>query len=434
MKILITDDAKAIHSFIKINLQSDGYELHHAYDGQEAVNRLKAEAFDLVLLDWEMPVKNGIDALKEIRSFDVKTKIIMVTGNTRPESIHQAFGLGANGFLKKPFDPNQLKSTISQKMQQDSAQEEIAIAEHNDGKSYHVLVADDEPDLIDLITDILEDVKGVKVTAASNGEKAIETLHEHYFDAIITDLNMPKVNGMQLIQTIKNNKAHQFTPLYILSGEISSITSRFAQNNLVTELKKPFDPDQLIDLLESEVFGSKDVAHYHETVVEAFIDSSRDVMNCNFASFKPGSLTLCKDIDQTYDMTSYIGILGAGVRGNLIVNCDKLFIEDLLINLFGGDSSFIDEDISSYLGELTNQIAGGFTNKLKRYSLNLQITVPELSEGPKNPIVYLTKSSGLKIPIKTRKGRCDIFLLLTGVNPEKIIEPVEPMQDTGVFF
>jgi two-component system chemotaxis response regulator CheY len=114
MKILLIDDSKTIHTYIKGLFDSGKNNFEDAFDGQEGVDKLKSSGpFDLILLDWEMPKLNGIETLKAIREFDTETPIVMVTTKNNPDLIAEAFEYGADEYVMKPFTKDILHEKLS---------------------------------------------------------------------------------------------------------------------------------------------------------------------------------------------------------------------------------------------------------------------------------------------------------------------------------
>ena len=115
MNILVVDDSRAIHAFITGLFATTAHALKHVFDGQQAVLCVgdRNNSFDVILLDWEMPVLSGIDALKEIRALGIACPIIMVTTKNEPESIALALERGATDFVMKPFTKDILFGKLS---------------------------------------------------------------------------------------------------------------------------------------------------------------------------------------------------------------------------------------------------------------------------------------------------------------------------------
>ena len=115
MKILVVDDSKAVHAFTKGVFAGTSVSLTHVFDGSEAVALLSnpAAIFDLILLDWEMPVLTGPETLVRLRASGNQTPIIMVTTKNDLASITSALENGANEYVMKPYTKDILIAKIS---------------------------------------------------------------------------------------------------------------------------------------------------------------------------------------------------------------------------------------------------------------------------------------------------------------------------------
>ena len=102
MRVLVVDDEKALVKGIKFNLELDGYEVDTAYDGEEAVEKVRSGGVDLVIMDLMMPKKNGLDACLEIRSFS-KLPIIMLTAKSEDNDkiIGFEYGVSESASMKR---------------------------------------------------------------------------------------------------------------------------------------------------------------------------------------------------------------------------------------------------------------------------------------------------------------------------------------------
>jgi two-component system alkaline phosphatase synthesis response regulator PhoP len=114
-KILVVDDENDILEFIQYNLKKEGYEVHLAHNGQEAIDKGKKLKPDLILLDVMMPVMDGIEACKIMKSdsnFD-KTFIVFLTARAEEYSEIAGFNAGADDYIAKPIKPRVLISRLS---------------------------------------------------------------------------------------------------------------------------------------------------------------------------------------------------------------------------------------------------------------------------------------------------------------------------------
>ena len=103
---LIVDDSRVIRTVARRHLEAMGFAISEAADGQQALEICRASMPDTILLDWNMPVMNGIDFLKELRQWpggNVPVVVFCTTENTLA-CIRQALEAGANEYVMKPFD------------------------------------------------------------------------------------------------------------------------------------------------------------------------------------------------------------------------------------------------------------------------------------------------------------------------------------------
>lgn len=111
-RILISDDDMAIRDGCAQTLKRQGYEILEASTGSEAMALLERFEFDLILLDIKMPDMSGTDILKTIRERDSDVPVIMITAYGTIQSAVETMRLGANDFLPKPFDPEELRLAV----------------------------------------------------------------------------------------------------------------------------------------------------------------------------------------------------------------------------------------------------------------------------------------------------------------------------------
>lgn len=104
MKILIAEDDKDMAKILKIYLEKNGYAVDNAFDGEEAIDKLTQDKYDAVLLDWMMPRISGIEVCEFIKKNNIPIKIMMLTANEGSEYEIKGLTIGADDYLKKPFD------------------------------------------------------------------------------------------------------------------------------------------------------------------------------------------------------------------------------------------------------------------------------------------------------------------------------------------
>ena len=121
-KILVVDDEQPIADILKFNLEKEGYQVVCTHDGGTALNLALGEEWDLILLDWMLPVKDGIDVCREIRA-KRNTPIIMLTA--KDSEIDKVLGLemGADDYVTKPFGTRELLARVKAHLRRQSKAE-----------------------------------------------------------------------------------------------------------------------------------------------------------------------------------------------------------------------------------------------------------------------------------------------------------------------
>jgi DNA-binding response OmpR family regulator len=110
-KILIVDDEERMVRFIRLNLEHDGFIVSEAFNGRQALQRLRDETPDLILLDVMMPDMDGFEVLEMVREMNA-VPVIMLTAKGEENDRVRGLELGADDYVSKPFSPRELTSRI----------------------------------------------------------------------------------------------------------------------------------------------------------------------------------------------------------------------------------------------------------------------------------------------------------------------------------
>ena len=113
-KILIVDDSRTSRKMLRSILESNGHEiLDEAVNGQDGVQKFQALRPDVITLDITMPIVDGVEALKMIKALDTNAKVVMVTAAGQKNKMIDCIKAGANEFLTKPFDQQEILDVIA---------------------------------------------------------------------------------------------------------------------------------------------------------------------------------------------------------------------------------------------------------------------------------------------------------------------------------
>jgi two-component system chemotaxis response regulator CheY len=112
---LVVDDSKVVRMVARKILEGLDFQIAEAEDGQKAIEACQREMPNAVLLDWNMPIKSGIEFLKELRAMDGDQPIVVFcTTENDMAHIQEAIQAGANEYIMKPFDSEIIESKFSQ--------------------------------------------------------------------------------------------------------------------------------------------------------------------------------------------------------------------------------------------------------------------------------------------------------------------------------
>jgi DNA-binding NtrC family response regulator len=122
--VLVIDDEPAIRESLQTLLEAEGYSVDTAVDGEDGLNRMASRPFDLVLLDFALPDRNGIEILKDIRERDSAMAVIMITAYGTVENAVRAIQSGATNFIQKPWDNEKLLADVRAAVKRRQTEEE----------------------------------------------------------------------------------------------------------------------------------------------------------------------------------------------------------------------------------------------------------------------------------------------------------------------
>jgi DNA-binding response OmpR family regulator len=112
MRLLLVEDDPKVGAFLEESLSLEGFKLDWAHDGEQAIERVSDTPYDLILLDFMLPKKNGLEVAANIRSRGNETPILMLTARDSAEDLQQINAAGVNGCMGKPFKLDDLLDRI----------------------------------------------------------------------------------------------------------------------------------------------------------------------------------------------------------------------------------------------------------------------------------------------------------------------------------
>lgn len=232
--ILIVEDSALFNNALRRGLISFGHEVTSTFTLDEALSNLENNAYDLVVLDLHLPDGEGEDLLENLNSRQ-KLKIIVYTSDPDKERRNEWFRYGVLGYLSKndpfPHVIQEIDKTLK------------AIQENT---YYNILVVDDSSVVRRQVTSLLQP-RNYKINIAIDGGSAIETINTQQLDLILLDLELPDMNGEEVLKYLKKNSATAEIPVFILTGTYDASTvGKLIKQGANEFFLKPFIPEELL--------------------------------------------------------------------------------------------------------------------------------------------------------------------------------------------
>lgn len=230
--LIVDDDADTCRNLSDI-LGDLGYRIGTAPDGPAALEMIRAQPYDIALLDFKMPGMNGLELYRAIKRERPETVAIVVSAYTDPATRTEALGVGAAEVLTKPVDFPLLLGLIERAIGQPL-----------------VLVVDDDPDLCLSLWDILRE-QGYRVGLAHDGHSAAEHLRSRQFKVVLIDMRLPDGNGVAVAREVREENPEART--IIITGyreELNQLVRQAVDEGADAVCYKPFDVPILLKTLE----------------------------------------------------------------------------------------------------------------------------------------------------------------------------------------
>ncbi len=266
IRTLIVDDNQTSQTILREELSAFSLQVTAVDSGEAALDVLKEAdtqslPYDLVFLDWKMPGMNGIEtaiSIKETLHLSQVPLIIMMTAFSREQILREkADKTHLDAFLTKPVTQSVLFDTIMNVFGEDVAktsqflQKKTTItADLNAIKGARILIVEDNTINQQVIQKTIES-EGLVVAIANNGKEAVNMVDNVKFDAVLMDMQMPEMDGMEATQLIRNKPQHHELPIIAMTAHaMSGVREKFLAVGMNDYITKPFDVDDLFSVLE----------------------------------------------------------------------------------------------------------------------------------------------------------------------------------------
>jgi putative nucleotidyltransferase with HDIG domain len=255
ISVLIVDDEALNRDIFGHALKKAGYHTHSVGNGVKAIEHLKVEKCDIVLLDINMPELNGIQVLEQIKTNPVirDIPVMMITAEHDNDTVVRCIKLGAADYIKKPIEPALLRSRLWRCLQKyksisDSEADGTSAAQKTRA---HILIVDDDEMHRAIVKRRLSAEDHI-IIEAQNGKEAIAALDKDKFDLILLDVTMPEMDGFQTLQRIKSSEVNRQIPVLMCSADDNPATiEKCLKAGAVDYILKPFNASLLSARVQS---------------------------------------------------------------------------------------------------------------------------------------------------------------------------------------
>jgi two-component system sensor histidine kinase/response regulator len=257
LRVLVADDSVEARQILHATLGGFGCEVIEAASGTQAVNLAReAQAagrpFDLVLMDWQMPEMNGLDAARRMRDASGRApRTLMVSAYGRPDLARQVQELGLDGLLLKPVNASLLHDHIIDLFGPGS----IGPTPMQPGPAslagLRVLLVEDKVINQQVARELLEQA-GIVVDVAGNGREAVSRVCARPYDAVLMDLQMPVMDGLSATREIRAERRFAALPIIAMTANaMSADRERCLAAGMNDHIGKPIDVRILLRTLST---------------------------------------------------------------------------------------------------------------------------------------------------------------------------------------
>lgn len=235
--VLFVDDDALMHAMVQDAFAHTPYRIVHAKNGAEGYEKFCSQQPSLVITDLLMPRMSGEELCHMIKSDSIGSQIpvIILTGSQQQGSMELAYNYGADDFLEKPLRPENLVNKVNEYFQSRSQR-----------RHEKILIVDDSR----MICEILRHAVmkgGMTALTASDGVEALKLISREAPDVLITDINMPRMNGYDLVRTIRSTPGIEDMKVIMISTNSSPYDiKRGEELGIVRYFIKPFDIDKVL--------------------------------------------------------------------------------------------------------------------------------------------------------------------------------------------
>lgn len=257
LSILLLEPSPTQQKFIAKQLQQESVtNFEFVADIASATEYLKTHHPDLIASAMYFDDGTALDLVKQLKASDATADIpfMLVSSEYRKEQLEVFRQSGVVAILPKPFCSEHLGTALNATIDLLSA-DELEL-DYFDVKSLRVLVVDDSRFARKFVVRVLNGLGIEQTTEVADGSEAIEMLKQQTFDLVVTDYNMPEVNGRELTEYIRKESEQSHIPVLMVSSEANEThLANIEQSGVNAMCDKPFEPENVRKILYNLLEG-----------------------------------------------------------------------------------------------------------------------------------------------------------------------------------
>ena len=257
LEMLFVDAGKTLLHVVQAALSSDGVRVVAVHDAEEALELCREHAFEMVLTSVQLPVMSGLELCRRLKEENPGRylPVVILSSSDNPLDVETAFNFGADDYLLKSFTPEMLAAKVSEHL------DVVERKRHN-----KILVVDDNK----LIRELLRHSfikSGHCVLTAENGREALDIALAEHPDVVVTDIEMPEMDGYTLCERLRDEPELRNTLVVIMSArDRQSDIKRGERLGVSRYFVKPFDVEKMqlvVEQLLAESYRHLKKEHEH---------------------------------------------------------------------------------------------------------------------------------------------------------------------------
>lgn len=232
--LVVDDDPNYVETTVDL-MNEKGFCCIGVHSGAEAIDKVKENTFDGIILDVRMPVMNGVETYREIKKISPQSVVIFATAYRLDELVKDALAEDAFALIDKPVDVEQI----------------VKMIEKGKKGGTLIMVVDDDPNTCQTLKDNLEE-EGYTVATATDGDQAIRIARKGPQDIVFIDMKLPPVNGLIVYLQMKRVNPHAMAVMMTAHREdMKEMMDEALEQGAHTCLYKPFGIDEAVLAIEN---------------------------------------------------------------------------------------------------------------------------------------------------------------------------------------